>query len=409
MWKQKFKLHIRSAHILAILFLLFITIVGYVAFPNVLISTAKVLQGQKNIHSYINQITDQYSVMLDTTQEYSYLQNKGTYINLNGFWANKLGQPIMNERIKLKNGHLTNVVTYQPEPEEIQKAANKIIQFYNAHTSSGGHFLFVASPCQISKYENLLPVGYMDTSNDTADAFLSLLQQAGVPYLDLREEMHKDGISVSDAFFATDHHWTPQTGFWAYGKILNKLAQIGAIRPVDPYYTDPSNYTFEIYPDTFLGSSGKRTGIHYAGIDDSIYIRPNFDTQINVRIPQRDLDIQGRYEEVAYNTDVLHNYENPDFYQENCYGLYGWGDTEITHWRNEQACEQGKFLMIGESFGNIPFSLMSIYLSSCDEMDMRHFKDDFTTYYHSYKPDTVVLELNVMMILSEFTDTAYLK
>ena len=402
------KTQICSAHVLSVLFLCFIFYVGFAPIPQFLDNTEKMLKGQLSPRSYIRQINDQYSGMLETDIKYKLLQNKGTYINLNGLMARILQQPMMNERLTLKNGHLCQIVSDSPDPEEIHQAAENIIRFHEIHTASGGNFLFVMVPSQVSKYENLLPAGYTDTCNATADAFLSLLEQSGVPYLDLRAELQKEGISITDAYYTTDHHWTPQTGFWAYGKILEKLVQIDAIEPVDPFYTDPQNYVFETYPDSFLGSSGKRTGIYYAGLDDSIIIRPTFETDIHIRIPERNLDRQGLYEEVAYNTDVSYDYSNPDFYHENVYGLYGWSDTKITHWRTPNAPQQGKFLLIGESFGNIPFSLMSICLSSCDELDMRHFEDDFTSYYDSYSPDTVIVEVNINDILSEFTSTSYL-
>lgn len=405
----KTKGRFRSGHLLSVLFLVFIFYVGWAALPELVSNTGQVLQGKQSARGYIRQINDQYESMLVTDAEFSFLQNKGTYINLNGLMANVLRQPMINDRVKLTNGHLAKIEPNHPNPEEIQEAADNIIDFYNAHTAAGGDFLFVLVSRQISKYEDLLPVGYTDTANETADTFLSLLIQAGIPYLDLREELYKDGLTTTDSYFITDHHWKPQTGIWAYGKIIGKLTQMGAVDAVDPFYTDPENYIFETYEDTFLGSSGKRTGIYYAGLDDSILIRPKFETDIHVRIPELGLELRGPYEEIAYNTDAYHDYENPDFFGDNVYGLYGWGDRKLTHWRNEHAREQRKFLLIGESYANIPFSLMSLCLGSCDEMDMRHYDGDFTAYYNSYNPDTVVMELNTCDILSEFTNRQYLK
>lgn len=409
MLKKGFFKKIRPAHVLAVLFLCFIFWVGLAPLPKFLSQTGYILENQLGYRNYIKSTNDQYSGMLETYSNFKFLQNKGTYIHFNGLLAKLLRQDMMNERLKLNNGHLFQVKLSSPEPEEIRQAADTIIRFHDAHTGTGGNFLFVMVPSQISKYEDLLPAGYRDTTNATADTFLALLEEAGVPYLDLREELQNDGISITDAYFTTDHHWKPQTGFWAYGKIMEKLAKMGAIGPVDPFYINPDNYIFKTYENTFLGSSGRRTGKYYAGLDDSIFIRPDFDTDISIRVPQRQLELQGRYEDVIYNTDVVHDFENPDFFNENFYGLYGWGDTQITHWRNDSAPEQGKFLLIGESFGNIPFSLMSIYCSSCDEVDVRYFEEDFASYYHSYQPDTVIVELNIYATLSEFTFYDYLE
>lgn len=408
MLKERFKIRIRPVHVLAVFFLGFMVYVGLAVLPQFLIHTGQTMQVESSTRNYIKQTNDLYAGMLETEQEYPLLQNKGTYINLNGLMANSLGQPLMNDRVKLKNGHLASVAPEHSDPESIRKAAENIIRFHDTHTAGGGNFLFVMVPSQISKYEDLLPPGYTDTTNADADAFLALLDDAGVPYLDLREELQNDGISVTDAYYVTDHHWTPQTGFWAYQKMVSKLEQMGAIAPVDPFYTDPENFTFETHPDSFLGSSGKRTGKYYAGVDDSVLILPNFDTDIHITVPKRNLEVQGRFEDVAYNTDVKYDYTNPDFFEDNFYGLYGWGDNPITHWRNETAPYNHKFLMIGESFGNVPFCLMSILFDSCDEMDMRHFEDDFPDYYAGYQPETVILEFSIRSILSEFTDDVYL-
>ena len=401
------KIKIRPGYILTALFLFFIFSVGLAALPQLFINAGKTMQRNSGVQNFIKQTNDQYEQMLEEGKNTYALHSKDTYINLNGLLAGKLRQPFLNDRILMKNGHLGHVVSQTPEPEAIRNAADHIIAFYKEHTAAGGDFLFVMFPSQISKYEDYLPTGYTDTTNATADAFLSLLGQAGVPYMDLREHMQAEGMSVTDHFYVTDHHWKPQTGFWAYSKMLAGLAEMQIISPVDSFYTDPDNYTFVTYENTFLGSSGKRTGIYYAGLDDSILIQPNFETQIAISVPERGLELRGRYEEVCYNTEAEHNFEDPDFFLENCYGLYGWGDTPITHWRNDQAPVTGRFLLIGESFGNIPFSLMSIVFSSCDEIDLRYFEEDFTGYYNNYRPETVIMALNVDNTISEFTHYSF--
>lgn len=401
------RVKLKSAHVLAVLFLAYIVYVGSAAMPNFLYNLGGAFYWETGYQYFIDTVDAQYEGMLTTEKDESLLQNKGTYIDLNGLLARAMGQPMMNDRVKLKNGHLTSLVSKAADPQDIQNAASNVIDFYTRQTQNGGNFLFVMVSSQVSKYEDLLPTGYTDTTNDTADAFLALLDEAGVPYLDLRQKMQEESISVTDIYFTTDHHWKPQGGFWAYGKILEKLSELGSIGPVDSLYTDPENFTFQTYEDTFLGSWGKRTGIYYAGLDDSIFIRPNFDTDISVTIEERGLDIRGRFEDVAYNTEVSPDYTDPDYYQENAYGLYGWGDTPLTQWRNTDAPEQGKFLLIGESFGNVPFSLLSLYVSECDEMDMRHYTGDFASYYQTFAPETVIMEVNVDQTLGPVTVSSY--
>lgn len=398
---------LKASHALTILFLVFIVYVGLAALPEFLFNTGSTFYWKNSLRHYIQTVDEQYEGMLTTEKDNALLQNKGTYINLNGLMAKLMGQPMMNERVTLKNGHLTSLVTSAPDSAQIQSTADNIARFYQKQTENGGHFLFVMVSSQIGKYEDLLPTGYTDTTNETADQLLALLDEAGVPYLDLRESMLEDGLTTADSYFTTDHHWLPQTGFWAYTKILDKLEELGAIGPVDPFYTDVKNFQFQTYEDSFLGSSGKRTGVYYADVDDSIFIVPEFDTDISITIEERNLSLRGRFEDICYNTDVNPDYTDPDFLNDNMYGLYGWGDTQVTQWRNETAPETGRFMLIGESFGNIPFSLMSLYLSSCDEVDTRHYSGDFTAYYENYAPDTVVMEVNVDQAIAEITNYPY--
>lgn len=395
------------SRLLAVLFLLFIGYVACEPFPQFLSNTKALITEGISPRDYIRSIDDQYSGMLSTEKEKPLLQSKGTYINLNGLMANLLGQPMMNDRVTLKNGHLASLVSWRYSQDAIESASENIARFAQKQLSQGRQFLFVMVPSQISKYEDLLPTGYTDTTNETADILLELLTQNGVPCLDLRETMHSEGMTQADAYFTTDHHWKPQTGFWAYTKMLEALQQLDAIAPVDPFFTDSGNFEFVTYEKTFLGSSGKRTGIYYAGLDDSIFIRPKFDTEISVTIPNRGLDLTGRYEDTAYNTDVETDYSHPDYFNENAYGLYGWGDTSLTQWRNEHAPENARVMLIGESFGNVPFSLMSLYFTSCDELDMRHYTDNFAEYYASYQPDIVILEVNVDQAVAEITTYPY--
>ena len=394
---------LRPAHLLAAAFLLYIGFVALYPLEPLKNDTKSLLKGEISVSDYMDRMDERYYGMLSTEQNQPLLQNKGTYINLNGAMAKLLGQPMMNERVKLKNGHLTSVVSWRHSQEDIVYTAQNITSLARTQEKNGGQFLFVLAPSQISKYEDLLPEGYTDTMNDTSDTLLSLLDQNSVAYLDLREALHKDQISNADAFFVTDHHWRPQTGFWAYTKILSALEESGAIASVDGFYTDSSHYDFVTYPNTFLGSSGKRTGICYAGVDDSIFIQPQFDTEITLTVPDRELELTGRYEEVCYNSEDTLNPDNPDYFQFNAYGLYGWGDNSLNRWRNENAPDNSKVMLIGDSFGNIPFSLMSIYFSDCDELDMRYYSEDFQRHYQDFQPDIVILEATLDQAVAENT------
>ena len=267
--------HMKSSHILAVSFLLFIFYVGLAAFPQFLSNTRDAFSDGFSLRAYIRSIDDQYKGMLTADQETPLLQNKGTYINLNGLMANVLDQPFMNERVKLTNGHLADTAAEEIPADTVKQVADNLIRFSRKQTEREKTFLFVLAPSQIDPENDLLPAGYTDTANKTADTLLRFLEDGDVSCLDLREAMEEDGLNRTEAFFVTDHHWTPQTGFWAYEKILEALAEQGAISPVDTFYINKENYDFQIYEDSFLGAAGRRTGIYYAGLDDFCVITPN--------------------------------------------------------------------------------------------------------------------------------------
>ena len=394
--------HVTSAKVLAAIFLLFSVYTGIAALPLFLTNTGTALEEDCSLSEYIKRIDEQYHGMLSTVMDQNTLHNKSTYINFNGLMANALGQIEMNERIKLKNGHLAQFGHVLPE-DRLDEVFQNLKALSDKHTGNGRQFLFVLAPSQTYQQEELFPAGYEDQANIGADYLVRLLEENGIPHLDLRKSMAEAGMTNADAFFVTDHHWTPQTGFWAYGKIIEELYRNGAIGQISQYHIDPQNYNFQIYENVFLGSSGKRTGQYFAGLDDFCVISPKYDTSISVKIENTNFDSTGNFLEVAYNQGALARMENQNFFNENPYGIYGWGDRSLVWWRNESAPEDQKIMLIGDSYGNVPFSLMSMYFSSCDELDMRHFKGDFQSYYEENTPDTIVLLVNLNSLFTANT------
>ena len=158
MLKKILKELLRPAYLLAVLFLCFIVFVGAIAIPPFLINTGKSMEDPLNLLRYIQTVNGQYSGMLETDASLLMPHDKGSYIDLNGFMANALGQSMMNNRVKLKNGHLASLDSEDAQPEVIRTAADNIIRFYDFHKASDGDFLFfrVASAVTPQKSRCLL-------------------------------------------------------------------------------------------------------------------------------------------------------------------------------------------------------------------------------------------------------------
>ncbi|MCL1897081.1 MAG: hypothetical protein FWG03_11130 [Clostridiales bacterium] len=369
--------------VLGVVFLAAIFFIGSATFP----------QTAKNIASFLTNrgqgaeqtqdlVSASYSSMLDFKGPL--FINKGGYINLNGLMARAMGQRYMNEAVKLDNGHLINGPNIR---RDLTRGAGQITKIYERQKEKGAGFLYVAAPNQLPVNQDLLPAGFADYSNQNADDLFNMLGKNGVPAMDLREKLIEEGIDHSGAFFVTDHHWTPETGFWAYTKTIEYFVQAGLIDPVDPMYTDIGEYNIEVYEDLVLGTEGRRTGKYFAGFDDISVITPKFETDITVEIPALSLFEKGPFEQIAFDREQL----RPEYFVSEPYAAYGHGSQGYIHYENEEAPVNLKILAIGDSFSNVPFTFLPLVFRTCDELDMRLYKGDFEEYYLGFDPDIVLI------------------
>jgi len=332
-----------------------------------------------------DQLDDAYRKMLAFKGKA--LRNKATYINFNGLMARAMGQRGMNNVVKLDNGYLADLYG----KEDVRMAAARMTQLCRAQERTGKYFLFVMTPRKVPKYEDILPAGYIDYSNQNADDMLEMLRSVNVPVLDLRDEIRRDGLSYADVFFKTDHHWRPEAGFWAFTKLVDYLSESGIAVPVDPLYTDIEHYDVKVYPDWFLGSLGKRTGIYYAGVDDISVITPKFETNLSLEIPQKGISKSGSFAEVGYRSGMVAK----NHFTSNPYALYGHSDSSGKAYRNENAPLDLKILTIRDSYACVATTFLPLVATQCDELDMRYFGGgSFREYYEAFDPDVLIVFVN---------------
>lgn len=373
--------------ILSSIFLLIIFFVGIVSLPRGLYETGRfLLAGKTDIISLINKIDYEGGDNFDAKWVGQGENIKNSFINLNGLIARYMGQRCVNNVIKLDNGHLYSLYSKEKE-KDLFFSATQITKLCNMQKENGGHFLFVLAPSQIPKYDSIIPIGYNDYLNQDSDELLCLLRLKKVPILDLRDEMVNDNLRHSDAFFVTDLHWKPETGFWAYTKIMNYLSQSGIIEPISSLYSDINEYNIDVYKDFFLGYYGKRTGIYYAGIDDFAVITPKYKTDLSVEIPSKKIFKQGAFKDVMIDYSMI----KKDYFSMNPYSGYGYGNQGLKIYRNENAPIDLKVLSIRDSFANASTTFLPLVINTCDEIDMRHYIGNFMEYYTEFQPDIIII------------------
>lgn len=365
----------------------FIGIVFYISAIIFIPSMAEIGSFIKNESHDVNLVVEKMNDVYDNMLGYegNFLRNKGNYIELNGFMAAAMGQRMMNDIVKLDNGHVSEIT----KPQETAAAAAQMKELYDRQTEKGKHFLFVLAPCQIPETEDILPPGYSDYSNHNSDELIGRLAEDDIPVLDLRKEMIKDGIDYTEAFFVTDHHWRTETAFWAYTKIVDYLVREGIMEPVDSRYVDIGEYDIKVYEDWYLGPIGRRTGSYFAGVDDFSVISPKFKTDISITVPTLGIAEQGEFADVVY--DLKDN--KRDFFVNLLYDHYTYGGHNRKY-RNESAPNTLKILSVADSFAWSSAIFLPLVVSSYEEMDMRYFGGSFENYYTDYDPDVLLVFVN---------------
>lgn len=101
---------------------------------------------------------------------------------------------------------------------------------------------------------------------EVAGDFAAWLRYYKVPLLDLETLCETNGLTQQEAFFRTDHHWTPRAAFEGYKNILQWMEQsFGVSLDPDGKLKDLAQYEQVTLPGYMLGSQGRETGLIYAG------------------------------------------------------------------------------------------------------------------------------------------------
>jgi len=187
------------------------------------------------------------------------------------------------------------MITYgEFEPEDlegigVERAARRVWRMQQTVADKGTEVFFVNPPALHVRSVREYPPGYPYRDvNYRLDGFLFWLGEYGVPYIDLRNTLARRKLPMEEYFYSTDHHWKTRTSFLGFGDIISWMnARFGAGLDEGGFYRDIENYHSKTYPNAFLGSMGRRSGILYSGLDDFEVIWPKFDTETDFTYESR--------------------------------------------------------------------------------------------------------------------------
>lgn len=299
---------------------------------------------------------------------------KNEFIDLNGGMRRLYGAREMNGVVRLNNGTLLTAYR-KVSDDELRKDADNVIALKNYCEKRGTAFVYGITPYNSSKYDPQLPPGYTDYGNENFDKFAEMLREGGVDVIDFRETMHDEGIDQYDMMYKTDHHWNTEAGYYAYTKINDYLEdKLGCT--VDPVVKDINSYTMVNYPQSHLGSRGKRVGKLFTGIDDFHVYWPNFETSIaRGKTP-------GTFESLIVNMSAI---EEHDLMKRSTYDVTL--ENSRSQFTNDLAKNDTKLLVMADSFGTAvnPFLILSYKEMRCQKMGLT------AKYIEEYDPDAIVM------------------
>lgn len=313
----------------------------------------------KRVEKFIDDVEDV------STEELSY---HDTMLDLNSFVLNKTGVHFIasNDLVKASNDYLAYSVD-EMDRETLTKYADNISGLYEYTKANDIPFLYVMAPQK--GYGLEYPAAANNGIKQNCVTHLKDLSDRGVPYLEIRQCMEEEGITEEEAFFITDHHWTPKTAFWATSKICQELDSLYGF-DYDESIFDLNNYNVKTYEDWFLGSQGKKVGRFFTdrGVDDIDLITPKFDTNLVVSQPLKNETKTGTFEETLLQMSRI---EQKDFHNLNPYATYTGGDYHEQVIENLNNTDGKNILVIRDSFACASSPFLSLTAHNTHVLDIR--------------------------------------
>ncbi len=312
-----------------------------------------------------------------------YVLGKNFWIKLYGYITKALHEDVIYQEAivyQMDNGYYT----YINDPLDVSDNSKAINALAESVEKRGSTFLYVQLPY---KSENQ---GY-DYSDLNAD---NLLAGLNCNTLDLRKDFKGNGMSISEMFYKSDHHWNVEAAFKGANFIGAELAALGVETSLSDYY----DFEPVIYENALLGSQGKKVGLGMCDAEDFEVLLPTFVTNFHYVCESRSVDVEGDFKHVMFNY-------YPIAYAKNYYGTtsiydsYSHGNPAYTHIENLNSENDTKVLLIRDSFSGIMAPYVALQVGTLDVLDLRYFNGSLEAYLDEHEYDAVVVAYNPSAIV----------
>ena len=318
-------------------------------------------------------------------------------INWNSLKENLLGTRIVEKPdtlvVKTESGKLAgDIQESRITEEEVSESVAYVELIREIAKNAGADFLCCIVPPKTT-YETT-PVNIRDFRPENQEEIIFRLRSEDIPILEYKTAFHEKKLADEDLFFVSDHHWKPLTGFFANQATCEALAEIYGFA-FDRDLADILNYDVETYPDWFLGSYGKKTGLYFTwkGADDFDVIVPKFPTDLTEEIPAENLVRRGSFRDTMLHSE----YMKKDYYGENPYTAYSGGDYRLQIIRNNLLPDGPRIAVVRSSYSCVITPFLALQAGELHVMDDREGSYppgdpiDLASYFQTLRPDYVIL------------------
>lgn len=332
--------------------------------------------------------------------------------------------------------------------DTLKTYSDNLTELYKKEVAENIPFVYIQAPYKSIENYTVLPRGIQLYGNKKSDGFLELLAENKVPHEDIRDwvakniednietndsietsnitepnesseesqinkarqdnhtnnlndmsDLNKEKITInneykldrSQMFYKTDHHWKTETAFWAYQKIFDYLKNHMNLIELDDYYRDRENYLAIDYPQSFLGSVGRRVGKDISGLDDYRYIKPNFTTNYEVYNMLHSEDEVFKSGDFSQAIEVSKLLTSED-YNTNRYSAYFQWDYGNLIINNRLVDNDYRVLIVKDSYSLPVAAFLSTAVSQLHMIDMREATDiDIADYSKKHDIDAVIV------------------
>ena len=309
-----------------------------------------------------------------------------TWCDLNVFH-----RPVVNDIVVTDDALLEQLYTMPDTADDIARKAADVAADNAALRDQieayGGHYCYIAVPCQYAYYEDEYP-SYLENRSAYTAAELAALNSAmdaqGITHVDMGPIF--DSLGHLPAFSSkVDNHYGLRGAYETYRAAVQALNDAYGLALSFP--EEGADVTFSALSNPYMGSRTRKL-LGLRGNDEKLLT-----AAFREDIPFTRFDNGG---EVAATVYALPATDTEPL----TYGLYMGGDIAETVLRTDRP-ELPSVLIFGDSFTNPVESLAYYSFDELRSIDLRHYTaQSLRDYIDAYRPDVVLCVRDYQSLLS---------